>query len=375
MKKNIIVILIDGGRVDFAQKSEIFKKLEKSSVFFPQSITYAPYTNASTHALISGSYGNRNGTFSYWSSPNFKNQSFKTLTDYLKELDYFTCFDGHSDLILPQTNFDYYNVHDENNIDLISSHTKLLEKMKMKFNKNKNFFLYLHYSQIHTGIKNEVLLPYDNFNKKYFNNVEQNKKRYSKLFDEAGNYLQNIFDKIKLLELDQNSIILVLSDHGISIGEKFGERAYGSFCYDYTIKTFAYLLMPEITPKQISQQIRHIDFLPTILELLQIPLDSTFSEIDGVSLLSLINDEIMEENIAYSETGNPLQDNKPPKFPNTKSVRTSEWKLILNEYNDSKELYHISQDPHEETNLIDKNSEIESFLWNEFLKIQKRSDI
>ena len=50
----------------------------------------------------------------------------------------------------------------------------------------------------------------------------------------------------------ENSIILVISDHGISIGEKFGERAYGAFCYDYTIKTFAYYLSKEFIPKNIS---------------------------------------------------------------------------------------------------------------------------
>ena len=375
MKKNVVIILIDGGRVDFAQKSEVFKNLKNSSIFFPQSITYAPFTNAAIHALISGSYGNRNGTYSYWHSSNFKNQYFKTLTDYLRELNYYTCFDGHSGLILPQKNFDEYNVHDENNIDLISSHAKLLEKMKIKSDKNKNFFLYLHYSQIHTGIKNEVLIPFNNFSKEYFVNTGKNEQRYSKFFDIAADYLQNILDKIKALNLDKNSIILILSDHGISIGEKLGERAYGSFCYDYTIKTFAYLLIPNVIQKQITQQVRHIDFLPTILDLLEIPLDKSFSEIDGESLLPLINDQPVKEKIAYSETGNPLQSKSPPKSPNVKSIRTSEWKLILNEHDDSKELYHLSEDPSEETNLVDQNPDIEAVLWNEFLKIQKKSEI
>ena len=371
MKKNVIIILIDGGRVDYAETSKIFKTLENLSIFFPQTITYAPYTNAACHALISGSYGNRNGTYSYWHSSKFKNQYFKTLMDYLKELNYFTYFDGHSDLILPQKNFDEYTIHDENKVDLISSHTKLLEKIATK----KNSFLYLHYSKIHTGIKNDVLIPYNNFSKDYFENIEKNKERYSKLFDEAGNYLQSMLDKIRSLQLDKNSIILILSDHGISVGEKFGERAYGTFCYDYTIKTFAYLLIPDMNAQKISQQIRQIDFFPTILDLLGITLDKSFSEIDGMSLLPLINHQHMQENIAYSETANPLKDMMPPKSPNTKSVRTSNWKLILNEYNDSKELYNISKDPSEQTNLIGKNLDIESNLWNEFLKIQEKSVI
>ena len=37
-----------------------------------------------------------------------------------------------------------------------------------------------------------------------------------------------------------------MSDHGISVGEKLGERAYGAFCYDYTLRTFAYFMFPDI---------------------------------------------------------------------------------------------------------------------------------
>ena len=70
---------------------------------------------------------------------------------------------GHSDLILPRKNFDEYFVHDENETNLIDTHKQLINKMKAENQNGKNFFLYLHYSKIHTGLKNEVLIPYDNF--------------------------------------------------------------------------------------------------------------------------------------------------------------------------------------------------------------------
>ena len=55
----------------------------------------------------------------------------------------------------------------------------------------------------------------------------------------------NILTKIYQLELDKDSIILIMSDHGVSVGEKFGERAYGAYCYDYTLRNFAYFLIPD----------------------------------------------------------------------------------------------------------------------------------
>ena len=67
-KKNLIIILIDGGRLDRALKSEVFTDISSKSAFFSQTITYAPHTIAAMHAVFSGSYGIRTGTNSYWST-------------------------------------------------------------------------------------------------------------------------------------------------------------------------------------------------------------------------------------------------------------------------------------------------------------------
>ena len=198
----------------------------------------------------------------------------------------------------------------------------------------------------------EVLKPYDNFSEKYFASKEKNEKRYDRLFGNAEKYLERLLDEIKILKLEENSLILIMSDHGISIGEKIGERAYGARCYDYTLKTFAYILSRDLEPKEISQQVRTIDFMPTILDYLKIKYDSSYSSIDGESLLPLFQGKPIDEKIAYSETGNPLKEKQPPKEPNTFSVRTSKWKMIYNQLDDSKELYNLENDPQELQNLI-----------------------
>ena len=368
--KNLIIICIDGGRLDRALNSKVFKHLAAKGVFFPQTITYAPYTNSAIHALISGSYGNRNGCSSYWHSIKFKKNEFKTLTEYLHDADYFTHADTPSDLVLPNSGFDKFEVYDESVVDLTERHKELLENMKQINDQGKNFFLYLHYESIHTGILNPVLKAYDNYSKEYFESRKINEERYDKLFSNAENYIENLLEKMGQLEFWKNSVILVTSDHGISVGEKFGERAYGAFCYDYTIKTFAYYISSDFGSKEIPEQVRHVDFMPTILDQLNIELDENFKPLDGVSLIPLINGESFDEKIAYTETANPLDANAPPKEPNTKSVRMSKWKLIYNEHNNTKELYNLEKDPAETNNLINSGLEIEEFLWNEFLRIQ-----
>ena len=373
-KKNLIVILIDGGRLDRALKSEVFTDISSKSVFFSQTITYAPHTIAAMHAVFSGSYGTRTGTNSYWSTFKFKKQKFKTLTEYLHDENYYTCADVISELVIPKQGFDDFFIHDELKDDLSLQHKDLLKTMKAYNDDGQNFFLYLHYSNIHTGIMNDVLKVYNNFSKEFFDNKEQNEKRYDKLFANAEKYLKSIMDEIKKLKLEDDSLILIMSDHGISIGEKFGERAYGSFCYDYTLRTFTYFLSEEFTSREIIQQIRTIDFMPTILDFLKIPFDNNYEKADGTSLMPLIRGSSIPEQIAYSETGNPLDKKEPPKEPNTKSVRTSKWKLILNQYDDSRELYNLELDPNEEKNLFGTGEKIESFLWEKLQKLEKVSN-
>jgi arylsulfatase len=244
--------------------------------------------------------------------------------------------------------------------------------MKQIYDGGQNFFLYLHYSKIHTGISNEVLKIFNNFSKDYFDNSNLNLERYSKLFNNAEIYLDSILNKIKNLNLLENSIILILSDHGIGVGEKFGERAYGAFCYDYTLKTFAYLYNSDIKPKTISSQVRHVDYMPTILDMLDIKINNSFEKLDGESLIPLIDGESTLEKFAFSETGNPLNKNRPPKIPNTACIRNSKWKLIHNKYNNTYELYNLLDDPKEEDNLIGTNAEIEKMLLNQLLKHESK---
>jgi arylsulfatase A-like enzyme len=108
--------------------------------------------------------------------------------------------------------------------------------------------------------------------------------------------------------------------------------------------------------------------MPTILDMLDIPINTSFEKLDGKSLMPIINGQKTSEEFAFSETCNPLNENAPPKIPNTKSIRNSKWKLIHNEYDDTRELYDLENDPSEENNLIGKNIEIEKKLSKELLK-------
>ena len=70
-KPNVIMLMIDGVRYDAIDKVQYYRELKKESVFFPQLITYAPYTITSLNATFSGMYGYLNGVNGYYKAFNF----------------------------------------------------------------------------------------------------------------------------------------------------------------------------------------------------------------------------------------------------------------------------------------------------------------
>lgn len=366
-KPNVIMILLDGIRYDALQKVLYFTELKKESAFFPQLITYAPYTLASFHSMFSGMYGGQNGVNGYYKSYSFDKKKCFTLTQYLKEVGYYTEGDFLHENVAPKQGFDKPRVHDEFKDDLIERHSEILTRVKIR----KPFFLFLHYTLIHANLVKNVIKKYSDFDKEYFKNKDKNFKNYLGWVKESGDYLEAIIKKIKENGFWDDSLIFVLTDHGASVGDKIGEKVYGVYLYDYTLKCFLYLIGKKL-PKNIEVRglIRNIDILPTILDILKLKEKENYKKIQGKSILPFIYGE-EEERVAYSETGGLSGPTPSPEIHNVQSIRTSKWKLIYNKTNKKKELYNLEQDKEEKNNLIGKEQEIEKYLWEEMQKQSK----
>ena len=363
MKFNVIMILLDGARVDKAVNAPHIGKFFQKSIFFPNAITYAPYTLAALHAVFSGIYGKTNGVDNYFGSHGFKSKMCKTLTQYLKDAGYFTRGDTFSDIFIPKQGFDNLTIHDESSDDLIERHKEILRELNKV---GENFFLFLHYSKIHANSVRDVAKKYDDLDKDFFKDISANSKRYETYLEAADLYFSQIFGECKRLGIVDNTLIILMADHGVSVGEKFGEKMYGVYCYDYTLKAFVSFYCPSLfkQPNLIKNQVRSIDIMPTILDFLEIEEELGYLKIEGETLLPLLkNGEEDKERIGYAETGGLGGPNPSPKIPNVKCIRTNKWKLIYNSTTKLKELYNLEQDPKEEKNLIDENLEMGAKLW------------
>ena len=173
-----------------------------------------------------------------------------------------------------------------------------------------------------------------------------------------------------------------MADHGMGVGEKVGERAYGIFTYDYSIKTFAFFIQPKLFPKEkiVSELTETIDIMPTILGALEIPEKNTCLKLQGKNLMTIIdesdenklisNKNELDGRFTFSETGGVEGPWPSPKEPNVKCIRNHKWKLIHNLTPDNWELYDLENDPQENNNLINSHPKISDYLKVKILDIE-----
>jgi choline-sulfatase len=196
----------------------------------------------------------------------------------------------------------------------------------------KPYFLWVHLYDPHLPYQ-----PPSPFKEKYKDRPYDGEIAY------ADRELGRLFRAIQKKSPAGKTIIAVLSDHGESLGEH-GEYSHGVFLYDATLRIAFLLSGPGIPAGQrVKQQARTIDFLPTVLELMG---GKAPTSVQGVSLVpSLIGQEVQTA-VSYAETLYPRIN---MGWAELRGIRTNRWKYVRAP---KPELYDLSQDPGETTNLI-----------------------
>ena len=151
------------------------------------------------------------------------------------------------------------------------------------------------------------------------------------------------------LGLSETTLLLVTSDHGEAF-EEHGETGHGYFIYDATLRVPLILRGPGIVPGgEIEVGVESVDVLPTVLELLGLPLSETL-KLRGRSLAAAFRggDEPEPKSI-YAES---LMASLLYGWGELMSIREGPWKLIESP---KPELYQLDEDPEEKDSRIDKN--------------------
>ena len=157
-----------------------------------------------------------------------------------------------------------------------------------------------------------------------------------------------IIDRIEALGLRDNTIIVYCADNGFNCshhgiwGKGNGTRSLNMF--DTSIKVPLIFSYPPVIPSGIKStaMISQYDYLPTLLEFANAENPYRNNEVPGVSFVPVLKGEKAEGHdvlVVYDEYG-PVR-----------MIRSREWKYIHRYETAKHELYHLSEDPGEETNL------------------------
>jgi arylsulfatase A-like enzyme/tetratricopeptide (TPR) repeat protein len=140
------------------------------------------------------------------------------------------------------------------------------------------------------------------------------------------------------------TVVVVLGDHGESLGEH-GEEQHGFFVYDATVRIPLIVAGPGVPSRVIGDQVRIVDVMPTILELLGV---ETPKPVQGRSLLPLARGERLDL-VALSETWYPRHHYG---WSELTAIRDGRYHFIAAP---RRELYDTQTDPGETHNLADVN--------------------
>ncbi|HEY7304988.1 MAG TPA: sulfatase-like hydrolase/transferase [Bryobacteraceae bacterium] len=196
----------------------------------------------------------------------------------------------------------------------------------------KPYFLWVHLYDPHMPYS-----PPSPFKEKYKDRPYDGEIAY------ADQQLGRLLNAVKNKGPAGKAIIAVLSDHGESLSEH-GEYSHGVFLYDATLRIAFMMAGPGIPAgTRVKQQVRSVDFLPTLLTLLG---GKPPADIQGLNLAPAFSGNAVPTEISYEET---LYPKLAMGWAELRGIRTNHWKYIRAP---KPELYDLMQDPKETTNVI-----------------------
>jgi len=138
----------------------------------------------------------------------------------------------------------------------------------------------------------------------------------------------------------ERTLVVAVGDHGESLGEH-GEQTHGFFIYDATVRIPLIVAGPGVPAREVGDQVRIVDVMPTALELLGV---SAPPRVQGRSLAPLGRGEHLGL-LALSETWYPRYHYG---WSELRAARDGRYKFILAP---RRELYDVRADPGETVDL------------------------
>jgi|GEM_PF-813629 len=404
-KPNVLILLMDTLRADRLgcygygrPTSPVVDDLANGGVVFTRCYAPSDYTQASTASLFTGQDPLVHG---YMNSNYVLEEANVTMAELFRDNGYQTAAFIANGLAGEKYGMDQgFDRHVEQNRapapELATAARAFLDEHAAS--SEKPFFIYMHFLDVHDPHR----IPHDQFGRfadpgafavdmqdsllletfvmrAWWSKVQKWKNAshsddvvtyfadYADLYDASIAYwdqaVGTILESLDANGLTDDTIIIVTSDHGEQLLEHgfFGHANSG---YDVGLHVPLIINDPQSGGdwggRRIHDPVSLIDVLPALLERVEVPVPS---HLDGHSLWPHRDTErpaAADAKPIYSE--GTFFTNRPVSTL-IQSYRDGDWKLILDRFRDTKELYNLSRDPGEEQNLIESEADIARRLY------------
>ena len=367
---NVILITLDTVRADHVGcygatdiQTPTLDALAHDGIVFDRAISQVPLTWPSHAVILTGTYPFQNGVQDFTGAP--LEPRFRSVAQAFKQHGYST---GAvvSSFVLDKSwglarGFDFYDdafspeQFESRDLGLVErkageSVTRAIDWMKK--NPRRPFFFWLHLYDPHSSYD-----PPEPFHTQYQGHLYDGEIAY------ADRELGRFMGWLKSNRLYDRSLIVFLSDHGESLGEH-GEKEHGFFIYNSTVQVPLIVKPPagsRLRPGHVARPVETAAVAPTLLALagLKDPITRQFHS------PGLFGDAAEKEDAAYSETfytfssygWSPLH-----------AIETSRYHYIEAP---QPELYDLTTDPKEETNLVAQQTATVAVLKDKLQQLMK----
>jgi arylsulfatase A-like enzyme len=387
---NVVLIGVDTLRADHLgcygyhrNTTPSVDRFAESGVLFENVVCPSPWTLTSFATVLTSLYPTQHGAISSHTSLG---TSFPTLATLLRDEGYATGAIINAPYLKPKykldRGFDYYGMPPKTGRVAANTTEDALEWIDL--NLEQPFFIFVHYFDPH--LPYEAPAPYDTlFDPGYEGEIEDhydpenlpraravNFNNMKSLTAADWNHIKSLYDGevaftdeaigtlLKGLEergLRDNTLIVFLSDHGEEFYDHGGFE-HGHTLFDELIKAPLIFSLSDVLPQDVrlSRQVRLLDVVPTILDLLGIRVSTHF---EGVSLKPLLLGKtrpaepagatLLPPEIAYSEA--------MLYYFEKKCLTAYPWKLIYDMRTGEEKFFNLAEDPEESVNIVGRLNE------------------
>lgn len=381
---NVLLVSIDTLRADHLScygyeraTSPNIDALAKSGVLFEQAYSHSPKTAISHMALMTSLVPEAHGVRQWEASGAVRlSDDIPTLATLLKQQGYATAGITAGGHVRGELGFDQGMDSYVTSGPVERAYTRAAQWIEAIVSKEKPppFFLFLHTYEVHDpyvpkepyrslftdpGYAGKIVSSYkgltalakggwENRHAAYWQRVDRDSaadvQHLRDLYDgsirRVDEQLGNLLDRMDALGVRDDTLIVVLSDHGeefLEHGEFLHEQIYQELLHVPLIMAFPATKRASLQNRRESRVVRLIDVAPTILSVLGFPAPGHYQGSDLASLLG-------------NETDTPGEVLSSWRMGGWQALRSGNWKLIrkADATGTALELFDVEQDPGEQ---------------------------